>query len=81
MVNILIFSQNEELKADLTNQLSRFVSDADFTNISPDVIIYDCDDKSINELRNEYTSVPIVYLSDNGENQSDALNIFFKKDF
>ena len=79
MVNILIFSKNEELKADLTNQLSRFVSDANFTNISPDVVICDGDDKSISKFRSEHTSVPIVYLSLSDDNQNDALNIFFKK--
>ncbi|MEE6206995.1 MAG: response regulator transcription factor [Alphaproteobacteria bacterium] len=79
MVKISIISDNDDLKADLTNQFSRFVTDAEIVDDLPDIIIYDGNMASGQNIRAEYASVPIVYLLQDGDDKSDHLNICLKK--
>ncbi|MBO6281166.1 MAG: response regulator transcription factor [Alphaproteobacteria bacterium] len=79
MVKISIISDNNELKDDLANQLSRFVSGAEIVTDSPDVIVYDGKMLSAQSVRADYASVPIIYLVDDGDDIGDELNICLKK--
>lgn len=79
MVKISIISDNSELKDDLANQLSRFVSDAEIVTDSPDVIIYDGNIATAQSIRADHTSVPIVYLIEDSDDKGDELNICLQK--
>ncbi len=79
MVKISIISDNDDLKADLNNQFSRFVTDAEIIDDLPDIIIYDGNMASGQNIRAEHASVPIVYLMQDGDDKNDHLNICLKK--
>lgn len=81
MVNILLLSDNEDLKNDLTLQIERFITGAIVTDENPDVIIIDENKNAYMQKRNEYSSVPILFLTSAGHSNEDNLNVIIHKPF
>ena len=81
MVNIAIFSDNEDFKNDLTLQISRFVEDADICSDKPDVIIVDENKELFKQKRAEYPLVPMLFLTTDSLSDNDNLNVYVHKPF
>ena len=79
MVNISLFSDNEDFKNDLSSQITRFVAGAEIGNAFPDIIIIDENDNMYAQKRKEYPSVPILFLSSTTSLNEDNLNISARK--
>lgn len=81
MTTILLSINNDDFKADLENQINRLVADVRFSEKVPDMIIVDEDKDCLQQLRNEFPCVPVIYLTHNDGTAEDALNITVKKPF
>ena len=81
MVNIAIFSDNEDFKNDLTLQISRFVEDADICSDKPDIIIVDENKELFKQKRAEYQFVPMLFLTADSLLDNDNLNVYVHKPF
>lgn len=83
MSHILLISKNIDFAEDLKAQIQRFAPDFSFVESAPDLLIVDENAQSYAELRKEYDSVPIMFLSRGAEKniKDDNLNIEVKKPF
>lgn len=81
MVNILLLSDNEDLRHDLAVQTERFVNEAVITEDAPDIMVIDENKDIYLQKRNEYPSVPILYLTSGAQINEDNLNIIIHKPF
>ncbi len=81
MVDILIYSSNENFKQDLQNQISRFISDSRFVTDLPDIIIVDDEPAAFRDLRQLYSQIPIVFLGQMTDFNETNLNIMLGKPF
>ena len=79
MVNILLFSNNEDFKNDMISQIRRFVEGAVLETENPDIIIIDEDKNLYEQKRKEYPAVPILFLSSALQLNDDNLNISVHK--
>ena len=79
MVNILLSVNDTDFKADLENQISRSVSDVNFTDTSPDIIIVDENRYNLETLRSRYSLCPLIYLTQEDLLGGGKLNIIIKK--
>lgn len=79
MADIWFYSDNDDFKQDLQNQINRFVPDVKFNAEKPDIILIDGDKAQYNKWREDYPNVPIVYLGVEKENTEDCLDIVLKK--
>ena len=81
MVNILLFSDNEDFKNDLIIQIERFIEDAAVTEDSPDVIVIDESKQIYAQERSKYPSVPMLFLTSEAQMSEDNLNVIIRKPF
>ena len=81
MVNILLFSDNEDFKNDLNLQIDRFIDGAKIGDEKPDIIIVDEDKDIYSRKRKEYPSTPILFLASEMQINEDRLNLFVHKPF
>ena len=81
MLHILLVSDNQDFAEDLKTQVSRFAPDLSFVENKPDLLIVDDDKEKMLELRQNYPSIPLVFLSSEQPEETDNLNIFVKKPF
>ena len=81
MLHILLVSDNQDFAEDLKAQVSRFAPDLSFVENKPDLLIVDDDKEKMLELRQNYPSIPLVFLSSEQPEETDNLNIFVKKPF
>lgn len=79
MLNIQLFSQNDDFKQDLAAQLVRFIAGVDVESAAPDMIIVDDDRQLYAQKRAEYPSVPMLFLTTNEIIEEDNLNILVHK--
>lgn len=79
MVNISLFSNNEDFKDDLISQIRRFVEGAVLETENPDIIIIDENKDLYSQKRKEYPAVPILFLSSTSQLNDDNLNISVHK--
>ncbi len=80
MAHILFVSDNEDFAADLKAQVLRFAPDFSFVETAPDLLLVDENLQRCDELRRQYPSIPLIFLSDENK-ENDMLNIYVKKPF
>lgn len=81
MVNIQLYSANEDFKDDLTTQINRFTECVIVNDGTPDVVVIDDDKDLYLKKRVEYPSVPILFLTSENTQTEDNLNIIIQKPF
>jgi len=81
MVNIQFYSANDDFKNDLTAQINRFTECVITNDGTPDVVVIDDDKELYLKKRNEYPSVPILFLTSENMQTEDNLNIIISKPF
>ena len=82
MVNVLLFSANEDYKSDLAEQITRYVEGAVISASAPDVIVVDEDRNLYNQNRSKYPSIPMILLTDSSsQTKNDNLNLTISKPF
>lgn len=79
MLNIQLFSENEDFVNDITSQIERFIAGADIKDSAPDMIIVDENEELYLQKRSEYPSVPILFLTSQSSIEEDRLNIVIHK--
>ena len=80
MAHVLFVSDNEDFAADLKAQVLRFAPDFSFVETAPDLLLVDENLQRCDELRRQYPSIPLIFLSDENK-ENDMLNIYVKKPF
>lgn len=80
MAHILFVSDNEDFASDLKAQVLRFAPDFSFVETAPDLLLVDENLQRCDELRRQYPSIPLIFLSDENK-ENDMLNIYVKKPF
>lgn len=82
MVNVQLFSTNEDYKNDLAEQITRYVEGAVISTASPDVIVVDEDRNLYNQNRLKYPSIPMILLTNSSiQTKNDNLNLTISKPF
>lgn len=82
MVNVLLFSDNEDYKNDIAEQITRYIEGAIISETAPDVIVVDEDRNVYSQNRIKYPSIPMILLTDgNTQTKNDNLNLTISKPF
>lgn len=72
MINVLIVSQNQVLKEDLSYQIlsqaSNFTCDE---NVKPDIVVLDEDTSALDELKQKFERTPVFVFLKKGERKKD----------
>lgn len=78
-MDILVYSENENFKQDLQEQIMRFIPQCRFVENAPDVIVIDEKFAMFEHLRQKFEQIPIIFLTDISDFVATNLNIPLKK--
>lgn len=81
MSHILFFSENIDFAEDLKLQVQRLVPDFSFVEKCPDLLVVDENKEKYLQLRAQYPSVPLIFLTSGNEIEKNNLNINIVKPF
>ncbi|MBQ9034819.1 MAG: response regulator transcription factor [Alphaproteobacteria bacterium] len=80
-MDILVYSENENFKLDLQEQIMRYIPQCRFVEGAPDVIVLDEKFAMFEHLRQKFEQIPIIFLTDISDFVATNLNIPVKKPF
>ena len=78
-MDILVYSENENFKQDLQEQIMRYIPQCRFVENAPDVIVIDEKFAMFEHLRQKFEQIPIIFLTDISDFVATNLNIPLKK--
>lgn len=81
MSHILFFSENIDFAEDLKLQVQRLAPDFSFVEKCPDLLVVDENKEKYLQLRAQYPSVPLIFLTSGNEIEKNNLNINIVKPF